>query len=135
MVFSVIKQKIMFDGKEAYIVYFKDVTFGVLYEQIKAQKSFQEIINATISHEMRNPLNSIISNCNLLENDKTLNEKQRKRLKTMRISCNLLTSFLHDLIDWTQIKLGKFNKKVEYFNIRSTFNDIIKMMKFKADLK
>ena len=30
----------MFDGKEAYIVYFKDVTFGVLYEQIKAQKSF-----------------------------------------------------------------------------------------------
>ena len=64
LVFSVIKQKIMFDGKEAYIVYFKDVTFGVLYEQIKAQKSFQEIINATISHEMRNPLNSIISNCN-----------------------------------------------------------------------
>jgi signal transduction histidine kinase len=70
-----------------------------------------------------------------LENDVTLKGEQRKRLKTMRISCNLLTSFLHDLIDWTQIKLGKFNKKVEYFNIRSTFNDIIKMMKFKAEFK
>ena len=134
-IFSIFKKKIKYDGEDAYIVYFKDVTFGVLYEQIKAQKSFQEIINATISHEMRNPLNSIISNCSLLEGDSNLNEKQRKRLKTMRISCNLLTSFLHDLIDWTQIKLGKFNKKVEYFNIRSTFNDIIKMMKFKADMK
>ena len=53
----------------------------------------------------------------------------------MNISCNLLTSFLHDLIDWTQIKLDKFNKKVEAFNLRDTFHDILKMMRFKADLK
>jgi signal transduction histidine kinase len=84
---------------------------------------------------MRNPLNSIISNCNMLENETSLSDKVKQRLKTMRISCNLLTSFLHDLIDWTQIKLGKFNKKVEHFNIRETFDDIIKMMKFKAELK
>jgi signal transduction histidine kinase len=131
----VFKKKIKYDGEDAFIVYFKDVTFGVLYEQIKAQKSFQEIINATISHEMRNPLNSIISNCSLLESDPTLNEKARKKVNTMKISCNLLTSFLHDLIDWTQIKLDKFNKKSERFNIRQTFDDVIKMMKFKADIK
>jgi hypothetical protein len=53
----------------------------------------------------------------------------------MRISCNLLTSFLHDLIDWTQIKMDKFNKRLEEFNLRETFNDITEMMKFKADLK
>ena len=39
-VFSINKVKIMYDNEEATIVYFKDVTFGVLYEQIKAQKSF-----------------------------------------------------------------------------------------------
>ena len=53
----------------------------------------------------------------------------------MKISCNLLTSFLHDLIDWTQIKLDRFNKRQEHFNIRQTFDDVIKMMKFKAELK
>jgi hypothetical protein len=53
----------------------------------------------------------------------------------MRISCNLLTSFLHDLIDWTQIKMDKFNKRLEEFNLRETFNDITEMMRFKADLK
>jgi signal transduction histidine kinase len=134
-IFSIFKKRIKYDGEDAFIVYFKDVTFGVLYEQIKAQKSFQEIINATISHEMRNPLNSIISNCSLLESDPSLTEKVKKRLNTMKISCNLLTSFLHDLIDWTQIKLDKFNKKTEHFNIRQTFEDVIKMMRFKADLK
>ena len=72
-VFTIIKKKIKYDNEDAYIIYFKDVTFGVLYEQIKAQKSFQEIINATISHEMRNPLNSIISNCSLLLQDQFLN--------------------------------------------------------------
>ena len=39
-IFSIFKKKIKYDGDDAYIVYFKDVTFGVLYEQIKAQKSF-----------------------------------------------------------------------------------------------
>ena len=84
---------------------------------------------------MRNPLNSIISNCSMLENDPSLSDKARKRLNTVNISCNLLTSFLHDLIDWTQIKLDKFNKKTVHFNLRQTFDDIVKMMKFKADLK
>ena len=59
----------------------------------------------------------------------------KQRLKTMRISCNLLTSFLHDLIDWTQIKMDKFNKKMDNFNLQETFEDINEMMKFKADMK
>ena len=134
-IFTIIKKAIKYDGEDAFIVYFKDVTFGVLYEQIKAQKSFQEIINATISHEMRNPINSIISNCSLLENDPSLSEKAKSRLKTVNVSCNLLTSFLHDLIDWTQIKLGKFNQKITQFDLKEMFEDIIKMMKFKADFK
>jgi signal transduction histidine kinase len=84
---------------------------------------------------MRNPLNSIISNCFLLEEDDSLGKYVKMRLKTMRISCNLLTSFLHDLIDWTQIKLDRFNKKAESFDLKSTFEDITEMMRFKAELK
>ena len=135
LIFTVIKRKIKIDNKEAFILYFKDVTFGALYEQVTAQKSFQEIINATISHEMRNPLKSISTNCRLLEKDEELPERIRERVQTMKISSNLLTSFLHDLVDWTHIKLGHFKKKDAMFDIGETFRDIIKMMKFKADMK
>ena len=72
-----------------------------MYEQIKAQKNFQEIINATISHEMRNPLNAIISNCYLLENQEQIQEEVKSKLKIMRVSSNLLVSFVNDLMDWT----------------------------------
>ena len=36
LVFTVMKKKIKYDNEDAFIIYFKDVTFGVLYEQIKA---------------------------------------------------------------------------------------------------
>ena len=32
----------------------------ILYNEIKAEKSFLTLINAAISHELRNPLNSLI---------------------------------------------------------------------------
>ena len=33
----------------------------VLYNEALAEKSFLTIINATVSHELRNPLNSLIN--------------------------------------------------------------------------
>jgi len=32
----------------------------MLYNDIKAEESFLELINAAVSHELRNPLNSLI---------------------------------------------------------------------------
>ena len=84
---------------------------------------------------MRNPLSSIISNCDILERDDSLSGDTKARLKTMRISSNLLTSFLHDMIDWTQIKQNKFKKKVEKFNLKEMCMDVIDMLSFKAELK
>ena len=53
----------------------------------------------------------------------------------MRISCNLLESFLRDMIDWTQIKLDKFKKRKEKFDLKETLDQIMEMMKFKSDIK
>ena len=36
-----------------------DISSSFLYDQSKAKNEFLSIINATVSHEMRNPLNSI----------------------------------------------------------------------------
>ena len=36
-----------------------DITDSLNYTETKAQNEFLSIINATVSHEMRNPLNSI----------------------------------------------------------------------------
>ena len=37
-----------------------DVNDKILYDEAKAEQSFLTLINAAISHELRNPLNSLI---------------------------------------------------------------------------
>ena len=38
-----------------------DISNLILYNKIKGEKKLLTLINATVSHEMRNPLNSIYS--------------------------------------------------------------------------
>ena len=38
-----------------------DVTHHILYKEYKAKHQFTDIINACVSHELRNPLNSIMA--------------------------------------------------------------------------
>lgn len=44
----IVTQQIVFNDELSTITYFKDITFGVLYEQIKAQQQLQRIIQNTI---------------------------------------------------------------------------------------
>jgi signal transduction histidine kinase len=41
------------------MIKFKDVSANVLYKKEKSHNELLNLINATVSHEMRNPLNSI----------------------------------------------------------------------------
>lgn len=45
---------------------FIDISQKILYDTTKAEGEFLSLINSTISHEMRNPLNSIINQCKIV---------------------------------------------------------------------
>ena len=45
---------------------FIDISQKILYDTSKAEGEFLSLINSTISHEMRNPLNSIINQCKII---------------------------------------------------------------------
>lgn len=49
------------EGVKRYTFQFIDISAKIFYDEIKAQEEFMSLITSTISHEMRNPLNSIIS--------------------------------------------------------------------------
>ena len=46
---------------DKYMLQIIDVSDGIMYDQQKAENSFLALINACVSHELRNPLNSIIA--------------------------------------------------------------------------
>ena len=48
-------------NKSSTLILFKDVTAILDYDRVKKEKDMFELLAATISHEMKTPLNAIIS--------------------------------------------------------------------------
>jgi signal transduction histidine kinase len=56
------KQKLI-EGEQnevSKLIQLVDISDKILYIEVKAEHSFLEMINAAVSHELRNPLNSLI---------------------------------------------------------------------------
>ena len=47
--------------KEFYLFQIIDISDKILYTEVKAENFFVTLINAAVSHELRNPLNSLIN--------------------------------------------------------------------------
>lgn len=52
---------------------FKDITFGVLYEQIKAKEQLQNMIDETMYKKIGVPLKMVVETCQTMENSQDLN--------------------------------------------------------------
>ena len=59
--FKVSVSRLELDGSQRQMVKLVDVTDTVNYDLSKEQNELLSLINATVSHELRNPLNAIIS--------------------------------------------------------------------------
>jgi signal transduction histidine kinase len=55
------------DLTEKKMICFIDISQKILYDTSKAEGELLSLINSTISHEMRNPLNSIINQCKIIQ--------------------------------------------------------------------
>ena len=51
----------MIEGKKLTVLQIIDISANILYDKYKAMNEFQALINACVSHELRNPLNSIVA--------------------------------------------------------------------------
>jgi signal transduction histidine kinase len=76
------------------MVVIRDITSGIKYEKLKLHSKLADMLTATISHDMRTPLNAIISISkyliNDLENRKTVKKTWDKFLKVIFNSSSLL---------------------------------------------
>ena len=69
------RQKFKSDTKDYDMLKIVDISMDVLYERSQGEKKLLTVINATVSHEMRNPINSI----------NTLNIKQQEINDKLRL--------------------------------------------------
>lgn len=108
---------------------------------MKAEQQFLSLINATVSHELRNPLSSLIGQITELEeNLKSLqkllislpsedeNTKKLKQIYTgiskcgrkLKSAAKFIDFFVHDILDYTILmkKESNFSKNNKVFDIK-----------------
>jgi signal transduction histidine kinase len=84
------------------------------------------MLTATVSHEMRTPLNAIIGLLSTLTNF-VHGERGHKMLQIIKNSSMMLLYLVNDMLDLYQIKNGRFQKKIERLNIRESIQMLIDM--------
>ena len=101
--------------------------------------------NAQVSHELRNPLNSIIAkNIQISHLTEELRqelakadvdraacqnivEKLGKSNKNQENSATIMLFMVQDLLDMAQIKSKKFRKNIKYFNLKEAIETILEI--------
>ncbi|MEO5583455.1 MAG: ATP-binding protein, partial [Saprospiraceae bacterium] len=100
---------------------------------IKANQSKEEFLE-NMSHEIRNPLQSILGMTNILEQNHPRPD-QSTVIKTIQFSSKQLLSLVNDILDFSKIRIGEIQLKEEIINLDTFLKDIIRSHLFFAQSK
>lgn len=86
---------------------------------------------ASISHEMRTPMNAILGMSNLL--DKTpLDTEQKELIGSIKQSSEVLLGIVNDILEIATIQNGKITFENEPFHLHELLHNLVNVMQYKA---
>ena len=152
-----------FEAKKRTLVQIIDISDKMLYNEVKAEQKFSTLMNGAVSHELRNPLNSIlgaidmmksyIQNLKYLEecldqdDDEIVRQAKHKLNQVIRnaeicsnkmcSSSKFLDYFVHDMLDYTILTNDKenFNFQISEFCLQDSIDEIVDIMNDKIEMK
>lgn len=124
---------IHFQNKQCMLVLLKNLTHYFRYQYSKAEGQLQEMITATVSHEMRTPINAILTMLGNLELLLNGDEQVLKLCQVIRNSGELLLYLVNDMLDVFMIKTGKFQHIDEWFELRDLLVGVKQMFTLQAE--
>ena len=96
---------------------------ALLFQLQEANNAKSQFL-ATMSHEMRTPLNVVIGMNELLF-DTPLNEEQEKYSRQIESSAKALLVLINDILDLTKIETGKLELKAIEFDLRTILENAV----------
>ena len=100
---------------------------------LSADKAKSDFL-ATISHEMRTPLNGIVGISELLQ-ETSLDNEQRDLMSSLSYSSELLHSLISDILDLTLIESGKLVFQASEIEVQKDIERLVKLVKPRVDKK
>lgn len=93
-------------------------------EELEEAECSKDDFMANVSHEIRTPINSISGMSEIVLRDE-LSDSTRLNVENIKLSCKRLTTIVDDLIDFSDLRTGKYEINEVKYSIDSTVNDIV----------
>ena len=89
---------------------------------------------ATISHEVRTPMNAVLGMADLLRLT-ALTRKQKSYVQIMESSSNMLLSLVDNMIDFATLEAGNLVLREESFHVTDLLERVLEIMGYQANSK
>lgn len=89
---------------------------------------------ASISHEMRTPMNAILGMSNLLIKTE-LNEEQHNYVKSVKQSSEILLGIINDILEISTLQNGKIAFENKDFDLYQVLTNLVNVMQYKINEK
>lgn len=130
------------DTTDSVLIFLTDISNKKLHESdlfgisefVSKEKEAQKKVLTTISHEIRNPMQVILSYLNFL-NESSLNAEQKEAVDNIISSSKSLLFVLNEILDFSKIAAGQFSLKSEPFNLNDLVNQVVDVCKHDAEEK
>ncbi|MFC1857463.1 transporter substrate-binding domain-containing protein [Thermodesulfobacteriota bacterium] len=90
---------------------------------------------ANMSHEIRTPMNAVLGFLELVLEDPSLLENQRKHLTTAQVSANSLLGVINDILDISKLESGKLTIEQRPFSLFQLMKEIHDTVDMRAQEK
>ena len=132
--FDVKMCRISWQNEPAFLISMNDISAIKMVKKLKELDSYKDRLLATVSHDLRTPLNGIIGIMEIMLTK--ISEKElRKLIKISLRSANLLLFMINDILDFSQISNGKLRLVFSKHRIMEFVSEIITLFKFQCQSK
>ena len=129
------------DGSESYNGVLRDITEKKQAEELRKARDMartsakmKEQFIASISHEMRTPMNAILGMANIVI-DSDLNKEQYNYISTIKQSSELLLGIVNDILEISTLENGKILFEINDFDLHELLDNLVQVMKYKVEEK
>ncbi len=100
----------------------------------RAQKATQAKSDflASMTHELRTPMNGVIGMANLL-GDTKLSSEQKQQVDVIKSCANSLLIVINDILDFSKIEAGKMTVELVPFNVKKMCMTTVELVRFQAE--
>jgi PAS domain S-box-containing protein len=119
----------------------RDITERKLAEKMRKARDLahqsammKEQFIASVSHEMRTPMNAILGMSNILV-QMELGKEQYNLVSSIKQSSEILLGVVNDILEISAIQNGKIAFENKYFNLQELLYNLVNVMQYKAQEK